>query len=143
MNLKDYITKIQQKPQHQRERIAVIATVAAFLIILAIWLLTFSEMNKSTQPQASSPATDQFNDLKGSAGEGKKSIEEMWSQMPTKEDMMNAEQQVVSPDGNINNSEGVQNVQGGGSDSKSVVPNSEIVPLDGNTNKSNEIPSLP
>jgi hypothetical protein len=143
MKLKDHLARIQQKPRHQRERIAVIATAVAFLIILAIWLLTFSEMNKSTQPEVNSPAAEQLNDLKSSAGEGKKSIEEMWSQMPTQEDMINAEQQVAPLENNINSSEANQNIQGNGSGSESNTPNSETVPLDGNGNKDNNIPPLP
>jgi hypothetical protein len=121
MRLKEHIASIQQKPQHQRERIAVIATAVAFLVILAIWLLTFSEMNKSTQPAVDSSATDQLNDLKSSAGEGKKSIEEMWSEMPTQEDMINAEQQAAPQENSINSSE--------------TVPPDE--------NKGSEIPLLP
>jgi hypothetical protein len=143
MSLKDHITRIQQKPQHQRERIAVIATAVAFLVILSIWLLTFSEMNKSAQPEANSPATDQLNDLKSSAGEGKKSIEEMWNQMPTQQDMINAEQQVAPLGNDINSNEATQNIQGNGVSGESNNSSSGTVPPDENKDKSSEIPQLP
>jgi hypothetical protein len=143
MSLKDHITRIQQKPQHQRERIAVIATAVAFLFILSIWILTFSEMNKSTQTEANSPANEQLNDLKNSAGEGKKSIEEMWNQMPTQEDMIDAEKQTVPPENKANDSDINQDIQDNGSSSNKSIQGDEASPADGGKNTSNEIPPLP
>lgn len=140
MRLKDQITRIQQKPEHQRERIAVIATAVSFLIILAIWLVTFSEMNKNTQPEENSQATEQLNDIKSSAGQGKKSIEEMWSQMPTQEEMMNAEQQATPSNTGAGSNVADQDSLGG-TGSEIQNPGSEQIPLDGNENS--EIPSLP
>jgi len=143
MKLKDHITRIQQKPEHQRERIAVIATAVSFLIVLAIWLVTFSEMNKSTQPGENSQATEQLNDLKSSAGEGKKSIEEMWSQMPTQEDMTNINEELNSSEYNLDGSEINQNSQGDGTGGENSAQSSEIAPLDRNESQSGEIPPLP
>lgn len=82
MNINDYIEKLRTKPVHQRERIVIAATVVSFLIILVIWLVSFSEMNKEGQTDANPSAVDQLNGLKNNVGESKKSIEEMWNQMP-------------------------------------------------------------
>jgi len=82
MNINDYIEKLRNKPVHQRERIVIAATVVSFLIILVIWLVSFSEMNKEGQADANPSAVDQLNGLKNNVGDSKKSIEEMWNQMP-------------------------------------------------------------
>lgn len=82
MSINEYIEKLRAKPAHQRERIVIAATAVSFLIILAIWLISFSEMNKESQVDANPSAVDQLNNLKGDVGDSKKSIEEMWNQMP-------------------------------------------------------------
>jgi hypothetical protein len=82
MKIKDYIKTLQQKPEHQREKIAVIATAISFLIILVIWLVTFSEMNGGSESKEISPADQKLQDLKSDVGKGKQSIEEMWNQVP-------------------------------------------------------------
>ncbi|MFA6285024.1 MAG: hypothetical protein WC643_00650 [Parcubacteria group bacterium] len=82
MNLKDYIYKLQQKPVHERKRIAVIATAAGFLIILVIWVVSFNEMNKSndSQPGGTSASLD---DLKTNFQTGKDSIQNMMQEAPS------------------------------------------------------------
>ncbi len=82
MNLKDYICKLQQKPVHERKRIAVIATAAGFLIILVIWVVSFNEMNKSngSQPSGTSASLD---DLKTNFQTGKDSIQNMMQETPS------------------------------------------------------------
>ena len=77
MNINDYIEKLRNKPVHQRERIVIAATAVSFLIILVIWLVSFSEMNKEGQADANPSAVDQLNGLKSNVGESKKSIESM------------------------------------------------------------------
>jgi len=83
VNLNDYIEKLRMKPARERERIAVIATGVSFAVILVIWLVSFSEMNKSASSEAGSvPVQDQLEELKKNAGESKQSIEEMMQSLP-------------------------------------------------------------
>jgi hypothetical protein len=143
MKLKDHLARIQQKPQHQRERIAVIATAVSFSVVLVIWFLTFSEMNRSTQPEMDSSAIEQLGDLKSSAGEGKKSIEEMWGQMPNQEDMIDAERQIIPPEYGTNDSGINQDLQDDGNGAGEESSSDETVPANGNKDGGNEIPLLP
>ena len=84
MNINDYLDKLRAKPARERERMAVIATGISFAVILAIWLVSFSEMNKNASPEetGSVPVQDQLEDLKKNAGESKQSIEEMMQGLP-------------------------------------------------------------
>gem|GEM_PF-1479901 len=88
MNIKDYISKLQQKPVRERERIAVIATAVGFLVILVIWVVSFKEMNKSAETQVD-PASASLNDLKDNFQDnfqtGKDSIQNMMQELPAGE----------------------------------------------------------
>jgi len=83
MNLNDYIEKLRMKPARERERIAVVATGVSFAVILVIWLVSFSEMDKSASSEAGSvPVQNQLEELKKNAGGSKQSIEEMMQSLP-------------------------------------------------------------
>ena len=82
MSIKDYIHKLQQKPIHERKRIAFIATAVGFLIILVIWVVSFKEMNKSNQ-QPVDQTSASLNDLKNNFQTGKDSIQNMVQQLPS------------------------------------------------------------
>lgn len=81
MKLKDYIHKLQQKPVRERERIAVIATAIGFAILLVIWIVSFNEMNKQSQPPVDQTSAN-LNDLKNNFQQGKDSIQNMMQQLP-------------------------------------------------------------
>lgn len=98
MNINDYIEKLKNKPVHQRERIVIAATAVSFLIILVIWLVSFSEMNKAGQTDANPSAVDQLNGLKGNVSDSKKSIEEMWNQIPSQDGTSALDQTGVNAD---------------------------------------------
>ena len=98
MNINDYIEKLRGKPVHQRERIVIAATAVSFLIILVIWLVSFSEMNKEGQADANPSAVDQLNSFKSNVGDSKKSIEEMWNQMPGQNGTSMPDQNSVNAD---------------------------------------------
>jgi hypothetical protein len=79
----DYLEKLRRKPARERERIAVIATAAAFLVFFGIWLVSFSENGKEIAPEQSSSSIDeQLGDLKNSIGQGKQSIQDMMQDLP-------------------------------------------------------------
>ncbi|MDD5489766.1 MAG: hypothetical protein PHP25_03765 [Candidatus Moranbacteria bacterium] len=91
MNINDYIDKLRAKPVREREKIAVIATGVAFAVVLVIWLVSFSEMNKNENPEpASSPVTNQLEDLKKNIGDDKQSIQDMLQSLPQNADQNNA-----------------------------------------------------
>ena len=98
MNINDYIEKLKSKPVHQRERIVIAATAVSFLIILVIWLASFAEMNKAGQTDANPSAVDQLNGLKGNVSDSKKSIEEMWKQIPSQDGTSALDQNSVNAD---------------------------------------------
>lgn len=81
MSINDYLEKLRTKPVRERERIAVIATGIAFVIIFLIWVVSFNEMNKSAQPEAENQPA-QLEDLKSNLGSDKASIEEMFQNLP-------------------------------------------------------------
>ena len=86
MNIKEYIHKLQQKPVHERKRIAVVATAVGFLVILVIWVVSFKEMNKPAETQVD-PASASLNDLKDNFQDdfqmGKDSIQDMMEELPS------------------------------------------------------------
>jgi hypothetical protein len=82
MNIKDYIFKLQQRPVRERKRIAVIATVISFSIILLIWVMTFKEINKTKETETD-PAAASINDLKKDFQTGKNSIQDMMQDLPS------------------------------------------------------------
>jgi predicted PurR-regulated permease PerM len=83
MNFSDYIEKLRRKPARERERIAVFATALAFLVILGIWLVSFSESNKqSTAAQNSPDISNQLDSLKNNFGQSKQSIQDMMQNLP-------------------------------------------------------------
>ncbi len=92
VSVNNYIEKLRSKPQRERERIAVVATGISFAIILVIWLVSFSEMNNITTEENSDKTIDQLKSLKNEATESKKSIEEMWNQIPSQEDLNSSNQ---------------------------------------------------
>lgn len=83
MNFSEYIEKLRRKPARERERIAVIATGLAFLVILGIWVVSFSESNKQSTATAPSPEiSNQMDDLKNDFEQGKQSIQDMLQSLP-------------------------------------------------------------
>ena len=145
MNINDYIEKLKKKPVHQRERIVIAATAVSFLIILVIWLASFSEMNKAGQTDANPSAVDQLNGLKGNVSDSKKSIEEMWNQIPSQDGTSALDQTGVNAD----NSNGTGSA-GSGQDPfadplqqpSSTSPQAQPQPQD-NNQQNNTIPQLP
>jgi hypothetical protein len=145
VNINDYIEKLRSKPVRQRERIVIAATAVSFLIILAIWLVSFSEMNKEGQADANSSAAGQLNGLKNNVSDSKKSIEEMWSQIPSQSETSAPDQNSV----NIDNSSGTDNGSAGNEQNPSIdqlqqlpVSPSQPQPQD-NNQQNNIIPQLP
>jgi len=134
MNINDYIEKLRNKPVHQRERIVIAATVVSFLIILVIWLVSFSEMNKEGQADANPSAVDQLNGLKNNVGDSKKSIEEMWNQMP-------GQSGTGMPDQNSVNADNPSGTNSAGSANSGQNPSTDQ-PQDNNQQNS-AIPQLP
>jgi hypothetical protein len=86
MSLKSYIHNLQQRPVHERKRIAVIATAVGFAVIFLIWIVSFNEMNKPAE-QPIDPASASLNDLKDNFQDnlqtGKDSIQNMMQQLPS------------------------------------------------------------
>jgi len=87
VNINDYLEKLRQKPEKQRERIAIGATAAAFLIVLVIWLVSFSENSKPPADQSTSGVSDQLQNLKDSFGQDKQSIQDMMQNLPQQGDL--------------------------------------------------------
>jgi hypothetical protein len=83
MNISDYIEKLKRKPEKEKEKIAIIATAVSFVIILAIWLISFSETNRSLEEKNSPNAQNQFQNLNSNLKEGKQSIQNMLQQIPS------------------------------------------------------------
>ncbi|MDI6777779.1 MAG: hypothetical protein QMD77_01160 [Patescibacteria group bacterium] len=83
MSLNDFIEKLRAKPENERRRIAAVATAVAFSIIFLIWLVSFSEMNRSAEDESNSTSvSDQLEEMKGEMGTDKQSIEEMMQGLP-------------------------------------------------------------
>lgn len=83
MNLNSFLEKLRTKPEHERERIAIFATGISFLIILAIWLVSFSEMNKTANKETNDSSVEsQLEELGKGVSESKRSIEEMMQGLP-------------------------------------------------------------
>ncbi len=83
MSFQDWIEKLRAKPVRERERIAVVATGISFFIVLLIWLLSFSEINKDEPKEsASSPISDQLEELKKNISNDKQSIQDMMESFP-------------------------------------------------------------
>jgi hypothetical protein len=120
--------KLRSRSQKERERIAVLATGVSFAIIFVIWLISFSEMNKDAPTESGTSTVGQLKDLKDGAVESKKSIEEMWNQLPSEEDLNGAVQSPVSGEANPENTSS-ENGQG--------------VPTATDDGQSDQIPPLP
>lgn len=129
MSLQEYIKNLQKKPLRQRERIAVVATGVSFAIIFVIWLVSFSEMNSSIPVEDNAPTIDQLKSLKDEAGESKKSIEEMWQNMPSQEDLSGASEQTAPTEESATGS--------------NIGDNGLNAAGNGDSNPSDEIPPLP
>jgi heme/copper-type cytochrome/quinol oxidase subunit 2 len=131
MSIQDYIKKQQQRPEHERRRLAVIWTAAAFVVILVIWVVSFREMNKPAEVQAD-PSAASLNDLKNNFNQGKDSIENMMQQMP------------ASPTGGPSQTAPADNTDTtSGSDSLNTGNNNQM-PADSSDNNGNQInPSVP
>ncbi|MCX6762774.1 MAG: hypothetical protein NT093_03245 [Candidatus Moranbacteria bacterium] len=118
MNLKEYIHKLQQKPVHERKRIAAIATAAGFLIILLIWVVSFKEMNKPAETQTDETSAS-LNDLKTNFQTGKDSIQNMMEQLPSQTGTTGTENGTgnmlpipsTSPTQNVDNNPAQNNIQ--------------------------------
>ena len=82
MSIHDYIEKLRSKPVHERQRIAAVATGIAFSVIFLIWVVSFSEMNSSSELQAEEQTnpTENFNE---NSSIGRASIEEMLQGLPS------------------------------------------------------------
>ncbi len=90
MGLQNYIEKLRAKPIHERERIAVVATGISFIVVLIIWLVSFSEMEKKENSQpVFSPAQNQIEDLKKNMEDEKRSIQEMMESLPFQNGALN------------------------------------------------------
>ena len=81
MSIHSYIEKLRAKPESARKRIAVIGTIIGFFVFVAIWLVSFKEMNKPVESSAD-PAAASLNDLKNNFQDGKDSIQNMMQQLP-------------------------------------------------------------
>ncbi|MFH0930223.1 MAG: hypothetical protein V1814_03150 [Candidatus Moraniibacteriota bacterium] len=136
MNIKDYIHKLQQKPVHERKRIAVIATAAGFLVILVIWVVSFNEMNKSAETQID-PASASLNDLKDNFQDnfqtGKDSIQNMMQELPSQTGATGTDNSAgtVLP---APSADSIQNM-----DNSSDINN----PAENNNQNKNSVPQLP
>jgi ABC-type antimicrobial peptide transport system permease subunit len=112
MGLQNYIEKLRAKPARERERIAVIATGVAFAVVLVIWLLSFSEMNKNENPEsASSPVTNQLEDLKKNIGDDKQSIQDMIESLPQSTDLNSLPSESLPSDGSEDQGRNTNNIQ--------------------------------
>jgi hypothetical protein len=136
MNLKDYIHKLQQKPVHERKRIAVIATAAGFLIILVIWVVSFNEMNKSngSQPDGTSTSLD---DLKTNFQTGKDSIQNMMQAAPSQTGTTETDKSMSTPSTNSN-----QNTDNGNTTSNPSEKTSNSS-VENNIQSKDSVPQLP
>jgi hypothetical protein len=109
MNIGDYIEKLKKKPEREKERVAIIATAISFVVILVIWLISFSETNRSLEENNNSAAQNQFQNLNNNLKEGKQSIQNMLQQVPSQADMAPAvAPQENVPSENINSNSGIQ-----------------------------------
>lgn len=130
MNIGDYIEKLRARPEGQKEKIAIAATAVSFLIVLTIWLISFSEANKASSEEQNSPAPDQLEDLRNSFGQDKQSIEEMIENLP--------EEEAVG--------ENSRNMEENGLNNQNIDPGENKEVQNGDEQKSNgsqSIPSLP
>ena len=143
MNIKDYLHKLQQKPVHERKRIAFFATAAGFLVILLIWVVSFKEMNKSVETQVD-PTSASLNDLKGNFQDnfqtGKDSIQNMMQELPSQ----------TLPAGEAGGATGTDNGAGTAppapsADSIQNMDNSNVInnPAENNNQNKDSIPQLP
>lgn len=105
MKISDYIEKLRKKPEKEKERVAIIATAISFLLILAIWMISFSETNRGLEAENSPNAQTQFQNLNNNFKEGKQSIQDMLQQVP---DQSNLAPETTAQ----NNSTGEENMDG-------------------------------
>jgi hypothetical protein len=124
MSLKEYIYNLQQRPERERKRIAVIATAVCFSIILLIWIVSFSEMNKSNEVQAPDQASQSLNDLKTNFQEGKDSIQNMIQDLPG-ETAPTGSPNAIPSNGNLNTGD---NMPSPDSTSEDIQNKNESVP---------------
>jgi hypothetical protein len=85
MNINSYIEKMRSRPPEERQKIALIATGVSFAIIFLIWIVSFSEMNKTAEPPAEEQTAPEEN-----FSAGKSSIEEMFQGLPAEDDTSGA-----------------------------------------------------
>jgi len=85
MRISDYIEKLRRKPPEERRRVAVIATGVSFALVFLIWVVSFSEMNATDEPQAQEQAAPEED----FSAEGT-SIEEMFQDLPSEDDTNSA-----------------------------------------------------
>jgi hypothetical protein len=135
MSIDNFIEKLRSRSPKERERIAFLATGVSFAIILVIWLISFSEMNKKSPVEGDALTIDQLKNLKDSATESKKSIEEMWNQMPGEGDLNNI---APPPDSAGGDASGAPN-----SGQNEGPAGNQIQDPSSGQNNQQEIPSLP
>ena len=106
MSLHNYIEKLRAKPVRERERIAIVATVIGFFIFVGIWIVSFREMNKSTE-QPVDQTSASLNDLKNNFQDGKDSIQNMMQQLPSQTGAAGTDAANGADTSGIDNSTGV------------------------------------
>jgi hypothetical protein len=85
MGIHEYIEKQRARPEHERNRLAVVWTAIGFAIILVIWVISFREMSKPVDTQvdpASANLNDLRNDFQNNLDTGKDSIQDMMQNLP-------------------------------------------------------------
>ena len=144
--LKSYISYLQQKPEHQREKIAIAATAVSFAIIFVIWLVSFNEMNKSADSGASAGTSAPAEDLKNNLGSGAKSIQEMFQQLPSDQNLDGTGQSAPAAGNAETGSGNMQDLNmpdSGGSDAAGNVDTQNMPNAEGSSQNGNGIPELP
>jgi len=96
-------------------------------------------MNKQAPVEGDASTIDQLKDLKDSATESKKSIEEMWNQMPSEGDLNNIAPQPDSAGGDASGA----NSGTSSSDINEEPAGNQIQDPSSIQNNQQEIPSLP
>lgn len=131
MNISDYIEKIRSKPVRQRERMAVIATGVSFAIIFLIWIFSFGEMNRSVQTENENQSMQQMEDLKNNFSNGKASIEEMFQELPSQQNLNNAQPPALrAPEENTSdNNENTESAPGSENNKQDSIQNKDIPQL--------------
>jgi len=141
MWINNYIEKLRARPEGQRERIAVAATAASFLVIFAIWLLSFQETDRGLAEEQNQPVENYLEEMRKNSAAEEQSIEEMIQGLP-EEEMMDeymTESGEAKPDQEMEN---IQRDEAGGAQSEEVTRDRIQDATDFEKNQK-EIPKLP